>query len=251
LWELIPQAMATAVNRQIDAHQASGLRSLHAYGGAWPAQYEELVSYLGELDGVEVVRPTGSAVHLVVVNGILLVPFRYADDLATPLTDARVTQKLNKTCRALLSQFGPDSDTQQLTLTDELFPVHDDETTPGATLLGDVEPDGMVLIFFAANVDAGVLGIGWGEAALPSDGSLQWKHSELLPLATFATSGAAGRPAPLQATGPVSRTGSRRFDEAPLSDPVLNPRTPAALGDPNGPSSEKPAHLPPAHDDRL
>jgi hypothetical protein len=252
LWALVPTAMAAAVSRQIDTHQASGLRSLHAYGGAWPAQYEELVNHVGGLDGVEVVRPAGSAVHLVVVNGHLLVPFRYADELTTPMTDPRVTQRLNKTCRALLGQFGPDPDVNQLTLTDELFPAGDDVMAE-PKLLGDLEPDGMVLVFFAANVDAGLLEVGWGEAALPSDGSLQWKHTELLPLPKTPPA-AGGQPVPVDGprrpTGPDRSAGVRRFDEAPLPDPILNPRTPAEQSDVNASSSERPPHLPLADDDR-
>src|SRR5205823_10998976 len=104
LWRLVPRAMAVAVNRQIETHVASGLETLHAYGGAWPAQFEELVNHVGGLAGVHLVRPAALPVQLAVVNGSLLVPFRYAADLTTQLTDRRVTERLNKTRRALLGR---------------------------------------------------------------------------------------------------------------------------------------------------
>lgn len=251
LWTLVPTALAAAVSRQIDTHQASGLRSLHAYGGAWPVQYEELVDHVGGLDGVGVVRPSGLAVSLVVVNGHLLVPFRYADDLTTSLTDPSVTQRLNKTCRALLGRLGPDPVTEQLTLFDDLFPPPDTDAATGPKLLGDFKPDGMVLIFFSANADAGLLEVGWGDAAALSDGSLQWRHSELLPLPKTPPPAGGnpvadgfGRP-----TGADRGAGGRRFDEAPQPDPALKPRTSTKPGDVIESSSEQPLRLPLADDE--
>lgn len=250
LVKLIPVALATAVGRQIDAHQASGLRTLHAYGGAWPAPYEELVNYLGDLDDVEVVRPAGSAVYMVVVNNILLAPFRYAENLTTELTDLRVNQRLNKTCRSLLSQFGPQPNSEQLTFDDLLFPIDDDQVDTDPNPLGNVQPDSMVLVFYSANVDAGLLEIGWGEAALPADGSLHWNHIELLPLPT-ALDATYGRPSSI--SGPrradaSGRAGVRRFDDAPLPSPTLSPRTPVDKASTNDPSSEQPPATPVAQD---
>jgi hypothetical protein len=59
LWEVVPAAVGAAVERQMDAHAASRLSTLQAFGGAWPARYEELVERLKGLGGVEVVRPAG------------------------------------------------------------------------------------------------------------------------------------------------------------------------------------------------
>jgi hypothetical protein len=224
---LAPQAIAAAVARQIDAHEAAGLRTRHAYGGAWPAQYEELTLQLGARDGVEVVRPRGSAVHMVLVNGCLLVPFRYAENLATNLTDPRVASQLNKTCRELLGLFGPQTESSQPTLSDGLFPM------PAAVaaaseprLLGDTEPDAIVLVVFAANEQAGLLRIGFAEAALQDDGGVQWQHTEWLPLPASASQ--AGHARPVLVGGPLRTAGAAtRFDDAPLPEPQLNPRTAA------------------------
>ncbi|GAA0711726.1 hypothetical protein Drose_01570 [Dactylosporangium roseum] len=223
--QLAPQAIAAAVARQIDAHEASGLRTRHAYGGAWPVQYEELVRQLGRQEGVEVVRPRGSAVHMVLVNGCLLVPFRYADNLATNVTDPRVASKLSKTCRELLGQFGPQLETEQPTLSDGLFPLPASVVEPSEPrLLGDAEPDAIVLVVFAANEQAGLLRVGFAEAALHDSGDVQWQHIEWLPLPTTPSEAEFGRP--LLAAGPLRPTAAgTRFDDAPLPEPIVNPRT--------------------------
>lgn len=228
LMERIPTALAAAVERQLEAHHAARLRTLHAYGGAWPAPYEELAEHLGNLDGAQVARPTGASFRLVVVNNVLLVPFRYAEDLTTELTDPKVGQQLNKTCRLLLRRFGPPPKHEQPTLNDSWFREEDAYADADSDLLGDVHPDTIVVIFYVSNADAGLLEVGWGEAELSLGGSLHWHHTELLSL-----------PAPpLRLQKPLSDvelphneesiTRSRpRFDEAPLPSPWLSPRTAA------------------------
>lgn len=217
--QVVPQAIATAVARQIDAHQASGLRTRHAYGGAWPAQFEELVRSLAGHDGVEVVRPRGWAVHLVLVNGCLLVPFRFAEQVTTSLTDPQVTRKLNKSCRQLLGEFGPEATVAQPSLLDGLFPAApaDADVEAEPRLLGDAEPAAIVLVVFTANEDAGLLRVGLAEAALPDSGELQWQHIEWLQVP-----GTAGRPVPVP--GQQQSPAGARFDDAPLPEPMLDPR---------------------------
>ncbi|MFI5906523.1 hypothetical protein [Dactylosporangium sp. NPDC051541] len=174
--ELAPRAVAAAVERQIHAHEASGLRTRHAYGGAWPAQYEELVRLLRGRDGVEVFHPHGSAVQLVLVGDYLLVPYRYAEDLATSLTDPR--NQPNKTCVELLGRYGEPAPDAQPTLSDSLFPRPDGEPrTPD-----DAAPAGVVFVVFAANEQAGLLRAGLAVGALQGDGTVRWPHIEWLPM---------------------------------------------------------------------
>ncbi|GIF50778.1 hypothetical protein DFJ67_0529 [Asanoa ferruginea] len=222
---VVPQAIAVAVARQIEAHRASGLRTRHAYGGAWPAQYEELVSALAQHPGVEIVRPRGWAVHLVLLNGCLLVPFRFAEQLTTGLTDPQVTRKLNKSCRQLLGEFGPEATIEQPSLFEGLFPPSTEpETEAAPRLLGESEPDAIVLVVFAANEDAGLLRVGFAEAALPDNGDLQWRHIEWLPLPTVPGTVGVGRPVGVPDPRRSPGTGAARFDDAPLPEPTLDPR---------------------------
>jgi hypothetical protein len=181
LWELVPKAIATGVARKIEAQKASGLRKLHAYGGAWPAVPEEILDVVGCLDGVRKVPPKGSHVQFVVVNDYLLAPFNYAEKMTTKLTDRTVAKKLNMTLRRLLNQYGPEPATEQLVLDEELFPLSENETPSEPILSTDAAPSGVIIVYFAANVDDGLLSVGWGEATPVSDG-LDWQHTEWLPL---------------------------------------------------------------------
>ena len=218
LWELVPAAMGAAVERQMDAHAASRLGTLQAFGGAWPARFEELVDRLKPLAGVEVVRPTGAAFQLVVVNGQLLVPFRYADDLGTSHREPRATRRLNKSVRELLTEYGAGPEW----VTDELFPISDAAPTSEARLLGDLRPEGMVLVYFAANAKAGLLSLGWGEAAVVKGGELDWRFTEMLPLPK-PSSPLGARPAPVDGPRIVANGGSPlpRFDDAPMVAPEI------------------------------
>jgi hypothetical protein len=219
----------------MDAHSASRLSTLQAFGGAWPARFEELVDRLNGLDGVEVVRPAGAAFELVVVNGQLLVPFRYADDLGTSHRDPRATRRLNKSVRELLAEYG----TAPKWVTDELFAISDADR-PEAKLLGDLRPDGMVMVFFAANAKAGLLSLGWGEATVVAGGDLDWVFTEMLPLPK-PSSPARGRPIPVNGPRLAASGGSPlpRFDDAPMVAPELTARN--APGDGDGASDEKAA----------
>jgi hypothetical protein len=248
LAELVPKALAVAVNRQIHAHLASGLDSLYAYGGAWPVVYEELVNHVSRLDGARVIRPKGKSFRLVMVNGSLLVPFRYADDLTTAPTDQRTTHRLNKTCQELLTTFGPPPPYEQ----GELFPAEAAEAPE--VILGEVAPETVVMVFFAANAQAGLLAVGWGEAALVHDGSLAWRHDEALPLPKNITRPAIeGEPLPFDgATWPTEHEqgrDTRRFDSAPLPDPPLEARPADERPHADRPLSEQPPLPSLAHHD--
>jgi hypothetical protein len=230
LWKLVPAAMGAAVERQMDAHAASRLSTLQAFGGAWPARYEELVERLKGLDGVEVVRPAGAAFQLAVVNGQVLVPFRYADDLSTSHREPRATKRLNKSVRELLTEYG----TATEWVTDELFPITDAAPVPEAKLLRELRPGGIVLVFFAANAKAGLLSLGWGEATVVDGGQLGWGFTEMLPLPKPRPP-VGGRPAPVHGPRVAASGGSPppRFDDAPMVAPKITARhSPADAGGP-------------------
>lgn len=231
LWKLVPAAMGAAVERQMDAHAASRLSTLQAFGGAWLARYEELVERLKGLCGVEVVKPAGAAFQLAVINGQALVLFRYADDLGTSHREPRATRRLNKLVRELLTEDGAAPEW----VTDELFPISDATIASGAKLLGDLQPEGMVLVFFAANAKAGLLSLGWGQAAVVAGGELDWGFTEVLPLPKLS-SPVGGRAVPVD--GPRTASGGwppPRFDDAPMVAPEITPRNaPVDAGGPLG-----------------
>jgi hypothetical protein len=121
-------------------------------------------------------------------------------------------------------------------VTDELFPIPD--AAPEAKLLGDLRPDGMVLVFFAANAKAGLLSLGWGEATVAVGGELGWGFTEMLPLPK-PSSPLGGRPAPVDGPRLVAGGGSPlpRFDDAPMVAPEISARN--ASGSRGGTAAEE------------
>ena len=181
LAELIPAALHAAVGRQMDAQQASGLRTLYPFGGAWPARYEELASHLRGVAGVRVVRPYKRSFEVVVANNVVLLPFEYAKDLTTRLDDLRVLGGLNKLTVELLAQYGPEPSHHQPTL-DGLADIADNVDNTNPDLLRGLTPDGVVIVFYAADFRTGLLRVGWGEAAIGAGNSPVWTYTEDLPL---------------------------------------------------------------------
>jgi hypothetical protein len=178
---LIPAALHAAVGRQMDAQQASGLRTLYPFGGAWPARYEELVVHLRDVPGVAVVRPFQRSFEVVVANNVVLLPFEYAKDLRTKLDDRGVLNSLNKLTIELLQRYGPEPSHLQLTL-DGLAGIGDDVDNGRPELLRGLTPNGVVIVFYAADFRTGLLRVGWGEAAIGVGNGPVWKHTEDLPL---------------------------------------------------------------------
>lgn len=174
LGQLLPKAIATGVSLKIDAQQASKLEKKNAYGGAWPAVHEQIVDTISSLGIGNPVTPKGSQVPFIAVNGHLLTPFDFAKRPSTKLTDPSVTRRLNKTLRRILRQWGPEPSSEQLTLDVEL-PLASE--TAALILPAHAAVRGVVIVYFAANADVGLLSVGWGEAALAND-ELAWQHTE-------------------------------------------------------------------------
>ena len=177
LAELIPAALHAAVGRQMDAQHASRLRTLYPFGGAWPARYEELVTHLRDVPGVRVVRPYQRSFEVVVANNVVLLPFEYAKDLKTKLDDRAVLSNLNKLTIELLAQYGPEPSHHQPAL-DGLSDIGDDVDHSRPELLRGLTPDGVVIVYYAADSRIGLLRVGWGEAAIGAGNSPMWKHTE-------------------------------------------------------------------------
>jgi hypothetical protein len=184
LWSLVPRAIATAVNRALDAHQAAQMSTDHAFGSGWPLPFEELVNHLQSVDGATVVNPPPRTFNqLVVVSGHVFLPWRYADQPGVSVEDTRAVRPLSVLGRQLLRRFGPAPRWQE----DPLPLFHNAAEQREADLvtsaLDVVEPPPRVLIVgFASNSTQGLLHLCWGEAAVAEGGSLHWQYHEDLPL---------------------------------------------------------------------
>jgi hypothetical protein len=157
----LPKAIATGVSLKIDAQQASKLEKKNAYGGAWPAVHEQIVDTINSLGIGNPVTPKGSQVPFIGVNGHLLAPFDYAKQRSTRITDPSVTRRLNETLKRILRQWGPEPSSEQLTLDVELPQVSETITYSELILPAHVAVRGVVIVYFAANADVGLLSVGW------------------------------------------------------------------------------------------
>jgi hypothetical protein len=218
LMEAIPSAIQAAVGRQMDGHHAVRLTSRHAFGGGWPARYEELLNHLGEVPGAQAVRPLGKSYRIAVINNVAVLPVEYAKDLATAYDSPRALKKINKTTLELARLFGPKPDHDQ-----PVFEGMESEADDHATdLLRGLEPDGIVIIYYAAHERQGLLNIGWGQISVSQTGTASWVSSQALPVPS-----ADPIPGLRLVSQPSISTASARFDQAELASPALRARTAA------------------------
>jgi hypothetical protein len=184
LWSLVPQAIGAAVNRALDAHEASRMQTDHAFGAGWSLPFEELVNHLQSVDGARLVNPPRAFYRLVVVGGHVLLPWRYADEAGVSIEDSRAVRRLGVLGRELLRRYGPAPRWRE-----DPLPLFDDVTEQGeADLLGSAldeleSPPQVLTVGFASNSTKGLLHLCWGEASLAAGGTLDWLHHEDLPLA--------------------------------------------------------------------
>lgn len=220
LMDAIPAAIQAAVSRQMDGHDAVGLTSRHAFGGGWPARYEELVKHLTEIPGTEAVRPAGKSYRIALVNNVAILPIEYAKDLATPYDSPKALRKINRTALELARQYGPEPAHTQLTL--EGMELRTDTADTDQQLLRGLRPDGIVIVYYAAHERLGLLDIGWGQISV-NDDTATWVASQALHVPTAT-------PIPgLRVLQSAGRTATNnRFDHGDLQSPALAPRT--ALG---------------------
>ncbi|MEV7964835.1 hypothetical protein AB0O34_02495 [Sphaerisporangium sp. NPDC088356] len=200
--QLAASLLEAAGNAQ-DAQKSSRSDKRYAYGSTLMARrYEALVDGFKNDPGFQVVRPYGSPHHLVVLNGNLLLPFRYAEDDTTPISEARVSDgRVSALVRELFTRFGPKTTYHQEVL--DLALAGDDEEAQLAELSaarpllarlpGDTR---LIPVAYAANAQASLLKLYWGEAELIDDmGRIQWLHCEQIPLLTALPWVSQGLPA--------------------------------------------------------
>ena len=232
----IPAALLAAHLRALDAHAGLGLRTNEAYGLIWLAQHEELVARLRGFEGVWIFKPKGARYELAMIGNVVVYPWRYADGTHVPLEDARMT--LSDVRRALLAL-------AEETATDEQLPL-ESAAVPDAELDAEREQAQedlralaanlrVVFVAYASNPHSGILSTEWGDAAqADEDGHLKWTHHEPLPVLAVGEAGGeaggeiGGVQPPLRPIAPAGGNGSaaRRFDDAPMVEPILTAKDP-------------------------
>ncbi|GGL03397.1 hypothetical protein Sme01_65420 [Sphaerisporangium melleum] len=189
---LAASLLEAATNAQ-DAQKSSRSDKRYAYGSTLMARrYEALVDAFRAEPGFQVVRPHGSPHHLVVLDGNLFLPFRYADDDTTPIGEARVGDgRVSALVRELFSRFGPKTRYEQEVLDlgmddEEGEAAGQRELAAARPLLARLPADTRLIpVAYAANAQASLLKLYWGEAELIDDmGRVHWVHCEQIPLLT-------------------------------------------------------------------
>ncbi|WP_214410109.1 hypothetical protein [Sphaerisporangium fuscum] len=181
---LAASLLEAAGNAQ-DAQKWSRSDKRYAYGYTLMARrYEALVTGLRDEPGFQVVRPYRSPHYLVVLNGNLLLPFRYAEDETTPIGEARIGDgRISALVRELFARFGARTTFHQeeLDLGVEEEPELGDVRPLITELPGDTR---LIPVAYAANAQVSLLKLYWGEAELVDEmGRIHWTHCEQIPLA--------------------------------------------------------------------
>jgi hypothetical protein len=223
----VPEAIHRAHELALAAHVSSALRSNDAYGATLQAQqHNQLAELAREIDGIRLQKPAGvqSRFELVVIDAtaVVLYPWRYATDPATPRSEAR-------NLLTLTSDVGH----RQLTIeqADQDPAVLEAELAEEQAVLEQLAIFGRVVtIGYASNAAVGVFDLGWGDMHLVDEhsGTVAWNSWEPL----HRDQGAGGADVTVVRTPPKPADGTGRvgrFDDAPLEDTFnLAPRNPLA-----------------------
>ena len=246
LTEAVTLAIHQAHGLAMDAHISSTLRSNDAYGATLHVtQYEQLVEHARDIPGIAVRKPSDVRCRfdLVVSDSppVVLYPWRYATDPTKDRIKAKLRQPVSELRKTLLTLNGRDIDSQ-LTLDQALIDPDqlDAELAEEQAMLEELAELGTVVtIAFGSNPDAGIFGLGWGEADLVNTetGEVTWLYWEDLP-GTDQLGGGTVRP-PVTPLGSPDRTG--RFDDAPMIDDLgLTPRPPLSSPPDSEPQEPQP-----------
>jgi hypothetical protein len=237
----VVEALNQSQERAVLIQEMSGLGTKQPYGGMWPATYQALEEQLLSLPTAYKFRAPHASYNLVVVNDRLLLPFRYADNLNVPVTQARLATKIGQALSAALSAVEPPAD---------LFSFLEDDgivmdAAPASRELIHLDPATKIIyVPYVSHADAGLVKAWWGEALMQADGRLSWLagQPEELPAAQRPAAGGLKTTGGPLVPGPAGAAPA--FDEGDL--PVLDfPARPRAA---DAPTSEPQPRKPTAND---
>lgn len=258
----VVDALHTALADAQDAQKVSKSKKLFTFGVAQASRrYECIVEALKQMEGAEIVKPKGSPHELVVLDGNLLYPFRYAKVDNVPIQRARVAdRKISALIMELFQRFGPEPSHEQPLL----FNHDGDDSEPVTSVALTRVPEGtrLVLIAYASNDRAGVLNAWWGEGELAERGHVRWLPGqyEQLPLDLPISAGGEGRGGgPSRPLGPIPgprlagpAPSGPRFDDGAMPAVPLTARAPVERenSDMFPPVTERAPETPKADDEK-
>jgi hypothetical protein len=184
LWTRVPEALSTAIDREVNAHPATAQTTERVLTNPrWPLPYEELVLFLGTLPGAEIISVPRSVYQLVVIHGHVVVPWCYGQSAGLSMGDAEVGRSFGRLARELLRRFGPPWRRAQGETPLPLDAVDEREVAKICTAIAGIEPIPAVIIAgFAGAPNLGLLRACLGEIKSTDNGALFWSHLDDLPL---------------------------------------------------------------------
>jgi len=184
LWTRVPEALSTAIDREVNAHPALTTTTERVLANPrWPLPYEELVLFLGTLPGADIISVPRSVYQLVVINGHVVVPWCYGQSARMSMADAEVGRSFGRLARELLRRFGPPWRRSQAEAPLPLDAVDEREVAKICGVISGMQPPPEVVIAgFAGAPNLGLLRAFLGEIKSTDNGSLNWSHLADLPL---------------------------------------------------------------------
>ena len=184
LWTRVPEALSTAIDREINAHPAPAQAAERVLANPrWPLPYEELVLFLGTLPGAEVISVPKSIYQLVVINGHVVVPWCYGQSAQASMRDAPVGRSFGRLARELLRRFGPPWRRGYTEVPLPLDAVDEREVAKICAAIAKIDPKPEVVIAgFAGAANLGLVRTCLGEVKSTENGALNWRHIDDLPL---------------------------------------------------------------------
>jgi hypothetical protein len=203
-------------------HSCIDLGRDDAYGLMWIKVPRALVTAFAGVGGVQPLHPKGAGYLVPVINGVPLVPWRYAKDRATTVDDVAFgVSEVRRSLFEPVGQLGLELGEPGLgdAVLDQLSAEKRRRLRAHLEAIRALAADGhrIAVLAYASNPDA-LLRIYLGYADLGTDDRLVWAFREELPLPSAPI--VPDQPAVVPAQRPA-------FDSGPLSEPVLQlrPRT--------------------------
>jgi hypothetical protein len=223
---VLPRVLVTTHSRFAAMQTALNLGSAAPYGLMWLGVPRALVEELNGLAGVQIYHPRRASYRLLVINGVPLIPWRYAKDRTTNVKEVLFGKPVSETRKSVF---------QPLDLQSEL-PLGEEGL--GDAVVAELTPEqrqeldaygedirklsathrAVAVLAYASNPDA-LHHCYFGYAELGPDNLLDWKYREKLELSSV------GFPAQRSV---VSVDTQPAFDAGPVEKPILRPRSPLA-----------------------
>jgi len=222
--DALPRVLVTTHNRFVATNTALNLENAAPYGLMWLGVPKELVNEFAGLAGVQMYHPPRASYKLPVINGVPLIPWRYAKDRKTNVEGVLFGKPVSEPRKSV---FQPLALQPQLPLGDEgLGEAILDELTPeqrqeldayGKNIRELAAAHSLVAVLAYASNSEALHHCYLGYAELGEDNMLKWEYREELDISSAGIT--AQRAVASANTQPA-------FDTGPVEAPNLRPRSP-------------------------